>query len=203
MPRRALLIRVALAAAVLCAAAAVLITLLPGGDAPPDFGSRPGGGSPTPGAQQTRSPAEPLSVSISRIGMTARVEPVGVLEDGTVEIPGAPGAAGWYRHGAAPGQSHGSAVLVGHVDYATGKLGAFAALYDVRPGDEVTIRRDGAATARYQVTARKVIDQKRLPAEVFRRDGPPLLTLITCAPPYDEESGYQKNMIVTAEPVSG
>lgn len=56
---------------------------------------------------------------------------------------------------------------------------------------------------RYQVTARSVIDQDRLPAELFRRDGPAVLTLITCAPPYNETSGYQNNLIVTAEPVSG
>lgn len=210
MPRVASPLRAALAAAVLCAAAAVLLALLPVEGSPPDFGNRTVGDSrtaevtppaPAPSAR-AGSPAEPLSVSVPRIDMTARVKAVGVLKNGKVRIPEAPGAAGWYRYGAAPGQGRGSAVLVGHVDYATGELGAFAALYEVRAGDAVSVSRARGAPVRYEVTARQVIDQDRLPAELFRRHGPPVLTLITCAPPYDEESGYRNNMVVIAEPVS-
>jgi sortase (surface protein transpeptidase) len=51
------------------------------------------------------------------------------------------------------------------------------------------------------VTAREVVDKDRLPGEVFRRDGRPVLTLVTCAPPYDRErGGYQRNLLVYAVP---
>ncbi|MDT3726864.1 hypothetical protein ROS62_19085 [Streptomyces sp. DSM 41972] len=34
------------------------------------------------------------------------------------------------------------------------------------------------------------------------RSGPPVLTLITCAPPFEpERGGYTANLVVTAEPV--
>ncbi|MGW6547538.1 class F sortase, partial [Streptomyces massasporeus] len=96
----------------------------------------------------------------------------------------------------------GSAVLVGHVDDRTGRLGAFAKLYGVREGDDVTVARADAPPVRYEVTAREVVDRDRLPKEVFRRHGRPVLTLVTCAPPYDRErGGYQRNLLVYAVPV--
>ncbi|MDT0378331.1 class F sortase [Streptomyces sp. DSM 42041] len=222
MRRRLPPVRAALAAAVLCTVAAVALVLLPGGGPPPDFGTRATGdtrssGAPAPAPHSTPPsasgagrpgtdalpagpPAEPTGIRIDRVGLAARVEPVGVLENGTVEVPTSPDSAGWYRFGVAPGEVRGSAVLVGHVDHATGELGEFAALYDVRAGDEVSIRRDGAEPARYRITAREVVDQERLPSGLFRREGLPVLTLITCAPPYDEGSGYRNNLVVTAEP---
>ncbi|UYM22942.1 class F sortase [Streptomyces albus] len=49
--------------------------------------------------------------------------------------------------------------------------------------------------------AREVVDRDHLPEEVFRRHGRPVLTLITCAPPYDpERGGYQRNLVVYAVP---
>ncbi|WP_340561032.1 class F sortase [Streptomyces sp. GSL17-111] len=225
MRNRPLPARAVLAAAVLCAAAALLVVLLAPGSAPDDFGARPtappaaAGPEDRPRAAEEaeaagpdgrsgtsapeRSPAAPTAVAVPRVGLDATVEPVGVQADGTVEIPDAPQAAGWYRFGTAPGASDGSAVLVGHVDFETGELGEFAALYDVRRGDTVRVDRGGAPAARYEVTARAVVDQDELPRELFRRDGPHVLTLITCAPPYDEEDGYRNNLVVTAEPVGG
>ncbi|WDV34111.1 hypothetical protein OIM90_31470 [Streptomyces sp. AD16] len=46
-----------------------------------------------------------------------------------------------------------------------------------------------------------MVDRDHLPEEVFRRHGRPVLTLITCAPPYDpERGGYQRNLVVYAVP---
>jgi sortase (surface protein transpeptidase) len=118
-------------------------------------------------------------------------------------IPADPAVAGWYRFGPAPGSSQGSSVLVGHVDSETGALGEFAALYDVEPGDRVEVRRAGGEPALYRVTARSTVPKDALPSTTFRRTGPPVLTLVTCAPPFiPEEGGYLANLIVTAEPLS-
>jgi LPXTG-site transpeptidase (sortase) family protein len=110
--------------------------------------------------------------------------------------------AGWYRHGPAPGSARGSAVLVGHVDTDTGDLGEFLALYDVRRGDHVEVHRAGDEPVRYRVVARVTVPKDELPPSTFRRSGAPVLTLITCAPPYvPERGGYLSNLVVTAEPV--
>lgn len=204
------------AAVVAVVLAALLVwSLWPSGtSAPSDFGTRPQAQEPTAGpsfgvhdsgpgeAENASGPVpEPTALRIPRVSLDARLQDVGVKDDGTVEIPDSVGQAGWYRYGPAPGAPAGSAVLIGHVDGRTGDLGAFAKLYGVRKGDDVTVAREDAPPVRYKVTAREVVDKDRLPDEVFRRHGRPVLTLVTCAPPYDRErGGYQRNLLVYAVP---
>jgi LPXTG-site transpeptidase (sortase) family protein len=208
---------VAAAAVVAVVLAALLVWSLgpSGASVPSDFGARPRAQEPTAGhsfgphdggpseAEDASGPApEPTALRVPRVSLDARVLSVGVEDDGTVEIPGDAGQAGWYRYGPAPGARAGSAVLVGHVDDRTGRLGAFAKLYGVRKGDAVTVARRDAPPVRYEVTAREVVDRDRLPEEVFRRHGRPVLTLVTCAPPYDRgRGGYKRNLLVYAVPV--
>ncbi|MDB1086131.1 class F sortase [Streptomyces sp. ACA25] len=204
----------------------LLLALLvrpPGGAEPEGFGSRP-----DPALQQERNPTpggpgngpsagglssgsadsasaalpEPVRLSLPRVGLDARIDPVGVEADGTVEVPDDAARAGWYRFGPVPGSDTGSAVVVGHVDSRTGDLGALAALYSVRAGDRVTVAREEDEPVPYEVTAREVHPKDALPDEIFRRDGSPVLTLITCTGTFDpERGGYQSNLVVTAVPV--
>ncbi|MFF6916099.1 sortase domain-bontaining protein [Streptomyces sp. NPDC012466] len=173
----------------------------------PDFAAAPSerGGAvaaetaPAPGT--ARNPP-PRRVLVPRAGLDARVSPVGVTDQGDMAVPDDPSVAGWYRHGPAPGSARGSAVLVGHVDTDTGDLGEFLALYDVRRGDRVEVHRAGDEPVRYRVVARVTVPKDELPPSTFRRSGAPVLTLITCAPPYvPERGGYLSNLVVTAEPV--
>ncbi|NUV78078.1 class F sortase [Streptomyces fungicidicus] len=207
---------VAAAAVVAVVLAALLVwSLRPSGDpAPSDFGTRPGAQEPTAehspnthdgGPGEAEGPSgpgpEPTALRVPRVSLEARVLSVGIKDDDTVEVPGNAGQAGWYRYGAAPGARTGSAVLIGHVDDRTGSLGAFAKLYKVRKGDAVTVARQEAPPVQYEVAAREVVERDHLPEEVFRRHGRPVLTLITCAPPYDRErGGYQRNLVVYAVP---
>ncbi len=158
----------------------------------------------TPSASPvSSSSAVPRRLDIERVGLRAAIEPRGVAPDGSADIPEDPETVGWYRFGPAPGEPSGSAVMVGHVDSRTGDLGAFAALFDVRAGDEVTVRRAAAPPVTYRVVARDRVDKDRLPASAFARTGRPVLTMITCAPPFDaERGGYQRNLVVTALPVT-
>lgn len=216
-------------ATALCALlAAVLIVSLTwddGAEPPPDFGSRAeasaGPAEPTGPADSERrtSPAaagktgggsatgadvaDPVRLTADRVGISARVVPVGTDAERKVAVPGEPREVGWYRHGPPPGSAEGSAVLVGHVDFRTGDLGQFARLYDVRAGDAVTVAAADGTAVRYRVTARATYDKERLPDELFRRTGEPVLTLITCAPPFDADAGgYRRNLVVTAEPLT-
>lgn len=136
------------------------------------------------------------------VDLDAHVTPVGVTKRGDIAVPDDPATAGWYRYGPAPGSAEGSAVLVGHVDTDSGDLGEFAALYDVRRGQRVEVRRTGAPPVHYRIVSRVTVPKDELPSSAFGRSGAPVLTLITCAPPYvPERGGYLSNLVVTAEPI--
>ncbi|MER6678183.1 class F sortase [Streptomyces sp. NPDC000983] len=189
----------------LAATAVALLTAPPSSSGPAsrpaDFGPSAveANGRPAPAAPVTRLPQRIL---VDAVGLDARVRPVGVTGNGAVAVPPDPDVAGWYRFGPAPGSPTGSAVLVGHVDAETGDLGEFAALYDVRPGQRVEVRRAGAEPVLYRVTSRTTVPRERLAPTVFRRTGAPALTLVTCAPPFvPDRGGYLSNLVVTARPV--
>ncbi|MFE9773738.1 class F sortase [Streptomyces sp. NPDC005931] len=198
------------------AAALTVVLTLPDAPArpsppPPDFGTV----APVRDAAATRTasppPREagaprhdppPERIMVRGAGLDAPVRPVGVTGDGAIAVPADPAVAGWYRHGPAPGASEGAAVLVGHMDDDTGALGEFAALYDIRPGDRVEVRRTAAEPVVYRVVARATTPKDDLPPDTFRRTGAPVLRLVTCAPPFvPGEGGYRANLVVTAEPL--
>ncbi|MCK8434474.1 sortase [Streptomyces sp. D2-8] len=181
---------------------------------PPDFAAAPSeredaaapGTAPVTAAPETApgtaQDPPPRRVLVPRADLDARVSPVGVTGQGDMAVPDDPSVAGWYRYGPAPGSARGSAVLVGHVDSETGDLGEFLALYDVRRGDRVEVRRAGGEPVNYRVVSRVTVPKDDLPPSAFRRTGAPVLILITCAPPYvPERGGYVSNLVVTAEPV--
>ncbi|MGW0816548.1 class F sortase [Streptomyces viridiviolaceus] len=135
------------------------------------------------------------------VGLDARIDPVGVTEEGAMTVPEDPAVAGWYRYGPEPGSAQGSAVLVGHVDSDTGALGEFASLYEVERGDRVEVHRAEAQPSAYRVVSRATVPKDELSSSAFRRTGRPVLTLITCAPPFvPERGGYLANLVVTARP---
>jgi sortase (surface protein transpeptidase) len=127
---------------------------------------------------------------------------VGTAPDGQMAIPDDVDRAGWYRFGPEPG-APGSAVVAGHVDDAEQGLGAMAALREAEPGDEVLVTDAAGAVTRWQVVSRELLDKQALPVDaLFRRDGPPRLTLVTCGGPFlPEVGGYRDNVVVVAEPV--
>ncbi|MCL7428029.1 class F sortase [Streptomyces sp. YS415] len=189
-------------------AALAVLTTAPAPSGPPshpaDFG-RPATAAAqdpaAPRAEPARHSPQPERVLVPAVGLDARVRPVGVTGQGAMAVPADPSVAGWYRFGPVPGSPGGSAVLVGHVDSDTGALGEFAALYDVRPGDRVEVRREGAGPVAYRVLSRTTVPKDELPSSLFRRTGAPVLTLITCAPPFvPEQGGYLSNLVVTAQP---
>ncbi|MFF7275090.1 sortase domain-bontaining protein [Streptomyces griseorubiginosus] len=144
--------------------------------------------------------AAPSSLSLPRLGVRAVIEAVGVSADGQAEVPEDPQRVGWYRFSPAPGSAEGSSVVVGHVDSDGRGLGVLVALNDVRRGDRVVVARKDGKRVAYRVASRRTVSKKDLAASgAFRRDGPAVLTLITCTGPYrPDEGGYQNNLVVTA-----
>ncbi|MGR7024790.1 class F sortase [Geodermatophilus sp. URMC 62] len=164
--------------------------------------------TPTPGVDvHDAAPAPPAEVTapvrlqIPARGVDAPVDATGVTADGQMALPGDVGRAGWYRFGPVPG-APGSAVVAGHVDDVEQGLGALAPLREVQPGDEVLVTDAAGAVTRWVVAGRELLDKQALPVDVlFRRDGPPRLTLVTCGGPFlPDVGGYRDNVVVVAEP---
>lgn len=73
----------------------------------------------------------------------------------------------------------------------------------VELGDVVEVVDAAGERHRFAVTSRTSYPKAALPAEVFRTDGPPQLTLITCGGAFDEATGnYADNVVVVAQPVA-
>ncbi|MER7575780.1 class F sortase [Streptomyces sp. NPDC126514] len=203
-----------------CAVAAVIaVASWPHGDGGGDFGrlssasdsavpspgpaqaGRAANGGATTGAPESKNASvDPARLSLPRLGVRAPVDPVAVASDGQVVVPKDPRRVGWYKYSPPPGSPQGSTVLVGHVDSDGRGLGVLVALNEVRQGERVIIERADGTRVTYQVTARRTVDKEALPGSgVFHRDGPAVLTLITCAGPYlPDQGGYQNNLVVTA-----
>jgi hypothetical protein len=144
----------------------------------------------------------PVALTAPRVGIAATVVPVGIEQGtaGAMELPDDPRRAGWYRFGPAPGEPAGVAVISAHVDSARTGPGAFFRLRELGPGDQVTVDLADGRVLAYEVVAREQMAKGELPtAELFRRDGPPVLALVTCGGAFDRAAGsYADNLIVWA-----
>jgi len=131
------------------------------------------------------------------------VQPVGIADDGWMELPATAYAVGWYRFGARPADRSGTTVLAGHVDTRAEGLGPLAALRGVEEGTEIELAAGDGTTRRYAATDVEVIRKARVPLEqIFAREGPETLVVITCGGPYSRSTGYRDNVVLTASPVS-
>jgi LPXTG-site transpeptidase (sortase) family protein len=146
----------------------------------------------------------PRFVRIPGIGVAAPVMKVGLDAHRAVQVPplGAHNLAGWYRGGPAPGQ-RGPAVILGHVDSATG-ISVFYRLRDLHAGDRVYVTRADGTVAAFVVDGLQKVAKNAFPtASVYGQAGDPSLRLITCGGPFDQATGhYLDNIIVYAHLVS-
>ena len=144
--------------------------------------------------------AAPVRLRLPGLGIDAPVAAVG-YDRGEMEIPARADTVGWYRYGPAPGSS-GSAVLAAHVAWG-GRPGAFADLRLVQMGTIVEVDFSDGATRRFRVEALASYDKQGLPVqEIFRREGEPVLTLITCGGAFNPSlRSFEDNVVAYAVPV--
>ena len=143
----------------------------------------------------------PVSIRIPVLEQEASVLPAGVEANGDMEVPDNVSDVAWYKYGSAPGEP-GSAVLAAHVDLAGQGPGVFFGLGTLDPGNVIYIDFDDGSTAAYRTEARAVYDKDSLPADaIFSREGPPVLTLITCGGDFNRSiRRYDSNIVVYAVP---
>lgn len=140
----------------------------------------------------------PTSLTIDDLGVSQAVLPVGLEDDGAMEVPDV-SDIGWYLHGAVPGLP-GATVLVAHVwwDDTPGPFHRLGAL-DLGAPIEVG---NGDAVHTYQVVERTMYDKDELPSDLWRNSGPETLVLITCGGDFDHSiRRYEQNIVVYAEPL--
>ena len=149
------------------------------------------------------APNAPVSVAIDVLGVRAPVDPVGIYEDGSVEIPEDVSRVGWYRFGSDPAQGEGSTVIVGHRDGFDQGAGAFYSIAGLDMGDAIEVELADGSLRDYEVVAREVVAKNLLPtSDLFAENGPERLTLISCIGYFDRDGdGYRENVVVTAVPV--
>lgn len=166
----------------------------------PSAAERPSADADTAAAIPAR-PTFPKRIAIPSLGVDADVVAVGLEPDGSMEIPGAT-QAGWYHYGARPGDPVGSAVLAGHVDHEK-QPGVFLELRRIAVGDDIEVTDDEGRSYSFRVTERFQVDKEALPGdELFRTDGDPLLTLITCGGRFRPRSRhYDDNIVIRAVPI--
>lgn len=145
----------------------------------------------------------PVRLDLPALGVSAPIDAVGVADDGQMELPEDVARVGWYRFGPEPG-SAGNAVLAGHVDDREQGRGALFSLRDTAPGDEFVVTDAVGHVSRWQVVSRELVHKQALPLdEIFTREGPARLVVITCGGPFmPEYRSYQDNVVVVAEPVA-
>ncbi|MEU8648963.1 class F sortase [Streptomyces sp. NPDC048737] len=164
--------------------------------APPAGRTAPTAGS----AVQPLRPSPPQRLRIPAIGVDAAVGELDLDASGALRPPpaDAPGLAGWYGGGTAPG-SVGTAVTAGHVDLPTGAPGVFYHLGSVTKGNTIEIDRADRRTAVFTVDAVEVYDKERFPDDkVYGSSDRAELRVITCGGGYTERTGYQGNVVVYA-----
>lgn len=146
----------------------------------------------------------PVGLEIPSLDVGVDVVPVGVDEEGLMEIPESGQDVGWYRFGPSPGAERGSAVLASHVNTRAQGAGVLARLGELDAGDTVTVTLEDGTVADYAVTDRRTVRKSELDERaLFDRTGPAGLALVTCGGPWQRErSSYRDNVVVLAEPVA-
>jgi len=138
---------------------------------------------------------QPVRIVIPAIRVDAEVIPVGLLENGDMEVPPF-GLAGWYKLGPSPGAS-GPAVIVAHVDSKKGP-DVFYYLKELKPGDEIMVYGEDGDLAVFVVDYKEQELKTELPIDrIWNNTKEPVIRLITCTGEFNRKTGhYLSNLIV-------
>ena len=143
----------------------------------------------------------PVRIDIEALRVDVPVVPVGVQDDGQLEIPDET-EVGWYQLGASPGEP-GATVLAAHVNWHHVD-GPFVRLRQLDPGAFVTLTMADGTTRTYEVVERQQYSKLMLPTErIWTHTGPETLVLITCGGAFNSQiRHYRDNIVVYAVPVA-
>lgn len=131
--------------------------------------------------------SHPRYISIPALNVEkARVKPLGLTKQKTLDTPRNIADAGWYDKSALPGQGFGAVLIDGH-NGGISRDGIFAKLDRLKKGDEIIIERGDGKKIRYNVMENKTETLKEANTSGMKRLMTPYdrskegLGLITCA----------------------
>jgi len=139
----------------------------------------------------------PRLLTIDKIGVSAKIRPVGTGPNNILKAPANIYDAGWYDSSAKPGEN-GTIVLDGHVSGPT-KHGVFYGLGTLKSGDKVKIERGDGTQFSYTVTGIQVFDNDKVDmSKVITSSvpGKPGLNLMTCAGRFNVRTNQFEQRVV-------
>jgi hypothetical protein len=136
----------------------------------------------------------PVRLQIASIGVDSRLMDLGLLADGSMQVPPGGFPAGWFTGAPTPGEL-GPAIIAGHVDMKG--PGVFYNLHSLKTGDRVTITRKDGSTPVFRVTRVEQFPKDQFPTKlVYGNIDHAGLRLITCGGTFNRQSGHYEDNIV-------
>ena len=149
-----------------------------------DAGDTPTDEKPTAAAVSgyTVAPLLARYLDIPKLGVHARVRPLGIKNDNTLKAPTNGYDVGWYDASSRPGEN-GAMLIDGHSN-VLGTPGVFAKLPKLVAGDVIKVTRGDGKVLSYKVRTVETVDDKKVDMSsllVSADTAKPGLNLITCA----------------------
>jgi sortase (surface protein transpeptidase) len=164
------------------------------------FQWRYGSNAAGPPKRGRTNPGHPVVLTIPSLGVSAKVEYVGVDKDGNMDVPKDPYNVAWFKPGTVPGNV-GNAVMDGHLDWYGVKEAVFYHLDKMKAGDRVYVRDDKGRDRAFVVTKLQVCQYQNCPLqEIFGPTTATRLNLITCAGNFNRaQQNYDKRTVIYSE----
>jgi hypothetical protein len=159
---------------------------------------------PVTATTKAAADVSPFRIEIPALVAVAPIVDVNT-NNGELDVPINPKVVGWWKYGAKPGASVGTAILDGHINFA-GVQGVLARIGTLNPGDLVYVygfNPHGKQTRlTFKITGVRTYSKQRLPyKEIFDQKSVGRLAIVTCGGPFDASTGnYRDNIVAFAVP---
>lgn len=142
----------------------------------------------------------PVRIIITKIGIDAHVESVGLTSDGAIDAPKKPINAAWFTGSSLPGEK-GTAIIDGHFGWKNGLQAVFDNLHELKIHDEIYVENNKGVISKFIVKKIKVYGEDESTEEFFHPgDDASHLILITCGGVYDGLSkNYSERLVVFSD----
>jgi LPXTG-site transpeptidase (sortase) family protein len=140
----------------------------------------------------------PKILSIDKLGVTARIKPLGVDKDNALLSPANIYDVGWYNASSKPGDTKGAMLIDGHVSGPT-QHGVFYNIKQLTPGDKITVERGDGTIFTFKVVGKDQVDVDKVDMAKALRSADPStlgLTLITCGGKFDVAANHYLQRVV-------
>lgn len=143
------------------------------------------------------APDEPRILKIDRLGLAARIRPMGLNSDKSIQAPKNINDAGWYKASAKPNET-GALFIDGHASGAS-RLGLFAYLDTLEKGDMVQLEKGDGTKMSYRVVNVATVPLKSIDMSKILAPYPGIekgLNLMTCTGTWAEDADTLDHRVV-------